>query len=245
MLTARDAIDDRVAGLDAGADDYLVKPFDFKELLARLRALSRRSGVPAARRCCSAADLSLNTASHAVTRAGRADQPDCQGVRPARISGAAPGPRGGPRSHRAARLGRKLRRLHQRHRCLHQAAARQAGCGRRAAADSHAPRRGLHLEARRERWPTMASTARDDAQLCARSSRRCIWRSSRCCSLLFSVFLYGELSRSLTTRLDGRPRLGGRYRGGPLPGRIARDAGRRIDRRARSGQRVESCTATL
>ena len=46
MLTARDAIDDRVEGLDAGADDYLVKPFDFKELLARLRALSRRSGVP-------------------------------------------------------------------------------------------------------------------------------------------------------------------------------------------------------
>ena len=44
MLTARDAVDDRVAGLDAGADDYLVKPFDFKELLARLRALSRRSG---------------------------------------------------------------------------------------------------------------------------------------------------------------------------------------------------------
>ena len=43
MLTARDAIDDRVAGLDAGADDYLVKPFAMKELLARLRALSRRS----------------------------------------------------------------------------------------------------------------------------------------------------------------------------------------------------------
>jgi two-component system response regulator MprA len=44
MLTARDAVDDRVAGLDAGADDYLVKPFALEELLARLRALLRRSG---------------------------------------------------------------------------------------------------------------------------------------------------------------------------------------------------------
>jgi len=71
MLTARDAIDDRVEGLDAGADDYLVKPFDFKELLARLRALSRRSGVPRPE-VMRAADLSLNTVSHAVNRAGRA-----------------------------------------------------------------------------------------------------------------------------------------------------------------------------
>ena len=70
MLTARDAVDDRVSGLDAGADDYLVKPFDFKELLARLRALLRRSASlrpPVAR----VADLTLDTASHAVLRAGR------------------------------------------------------------------------------------------------------------------------------------------------------------------------------
>ena len=45
MLTARDAVDDRVAGLDAGADDYLTKPFSFAELLARLRALVRRGSV--------------------------------------------------------------------------------------------------------------------------------------------------------------------------------------------------------
>lgn len=45
MLTARDTVDDRVVGLDAGADDYLIKPFELKELLARLRALSRRSTV--------------------------------------------------------------------------------------------------------------------------------------------------------------------------------------------------------
>jgi two-component system copper resistance phosphate regulon response regulator CusR len=70
MLTARGAIDDRVEGLDAGADDYLTKPFDFKELLARLRALLRRSGElrPSVARV---ADLTLDTASHAVVRGGR------------------------------------------------------------------------------------------------------------------------------------------------------------------------------
>src|SRR5438093_1244490 len=68
MLTARDAVDDRVAGLDSGADDYLTKPFDFKELLARLRALLRRPEVLRPRVAC-VADLTLDTASHAVTRA--------------------------------------------------------------------------------------------------------------------------------------------------------------------------------
>ncbi|MBZ5724808.1 MAG: response regulator transcription factor [Acidobacteriia bacterium] len=70
MLTARDAVDDRVAGLDSGADDYLAKPFDFKELLARLRALLRRSAGlrPQVARV---ADLLLDTASHAVTRGGK------------------------------------------------------------------------------------------------------------------------------------------------------------------------------
>jgi two-component system copper resistance phosphate regulon response regulator CusR len=70
MLTARDSIDDRVAGLDSGADDYLVKPFDFKELLARLRALSRRSGDPRPE-SLKVADLTVHTASHAVERDGR------------------------------------------------------------------------------------------------------------------------------------------------------------------------------
>jgi len=70
MLTARGAVDDRVEGLNSGADDYLAKPFDFKELLARLRALLRR---PAGLRpqLARVADLTLNTASHAVTRAGK------------------------------------------------------------------------------------------------------------------------------------------------------------------------------
>ena len=70
MLTARDSVDDRVEGLDSGADDYLIKPFDFKELLARLRALSRRSGPPRPE-VLRVADIVINTASHAVTCAGQ------------------------------------------------------------------------------------------------------------------------------------------------------------------------------
>jgi DNA-binding response OmpR family regulator len=70
MLTARDTIDDRVAGLDSGADDYLVKPFAFRELLARVRALLRRDGLskdPLLR----VSDLEVNTVTHEVRRAGR------------------------------------------------------------------------------------------------------------------------------------------------------------------------------
>jgi two-component system, OmpR family, copper resistance phosphate regulon response regulator CusR len=70
MLTARAGVDDRVTGLDSGADDYLAKPFDFKELLARLRALLRRSkGLRP--QVIRVADLVLNTGSHTVTRAAR------------------------------------------------------------------------------------------------------------------------------------------------------------------------------
>jgi DNA-binding response OmpR family regulator len=66
MLTARDAVDDRVTGLDAGADDYLVKPFDLKELLARLRALSRRRTAKTA--TLTVANLSLDTRTRVVMR---------------------------------------------------------------------------------------------------------------------------------------------------------------------------------
>ena len=60
MLTARDAVDDRVEGLDAGADDYLVKPFELDELLARIRALLRRAAPPESKEPLSFADLSLD-----------------------------------------------------------------------------------------------------------------------------------------------------------------------------------------
>ena len=70
MLTARDAIDDRVAGLDAGADDYLVKPFALRELLARLRALLRRTGDGPGE-ALSFADVRLDPAAHEVHRGER------------------------------------------------------------------------------------------------------------------------------------------------------------------------------
>lgn len=67
LLTALGTIDDRVAGLDSGADDYLVKPFDFDELLARIRAMIRR-GSGLADNVISAGDLTLDIAAHTVSR---------------------------------------------------------------------------------------------------------------------------------------------------------------------------------
>lgn len=70
MLTARDAVADRVLGLDSGADDYLVKPFAFEELLARLRALLRRD-APEKQGVLTLGDLVVDPATHRVERAGQ------------------------------------------------------------------------------------------------------------------------------------------------------------------------------
>lgn len=70
ILTAKDAIEDRVTGLDTGADDYLVKPFYFDELLARIRALLRRPGENKGT-TLSIGDLVLDTVTHCITRSGK------------------------------------------------------------------------------------------------------------------------------------------------------------------------------
>jgi len=71
FLTARDSVEDRVKGLEFGADDYLVKPFAFAELLARVRTLLRRGSAPAIDTSLKIADLELDLARRRVTRAGR------------------------------------------------------------------------------------------------------------------------------------------------------------------------------
>src|ERR1700675_1958325 len=72
MLTARDAVDDRIAGLDAGADDYLTKPFHFGELLARVRALTRRPALPMLPERLACGRLVLNTRTHEASVDGHA-----------------------------------------------------------------------------------------------------------------------------------------------------------------------------
>lgn len=71
LLTARDTVEDRVLGLDAGSDDYLVKPFAFEELSARIRALLRRPADALTEQVLQLADLTLDPATHQVQRAGK------------------------------------------------------------------------------------------------------------------------------------------------------------------------------
>ena len=124
MLTARDAVDDRIAGLNAGADDYLVKPFAFGELLARLHALARRppaAPVPV----LVVGDLTLDPATHRVRRGGARARPLGQGAADPR--GVHAPPRRGPDAPAAARgrVGLGLREPLERHRRLRPIAARE------------------------------------------------------------------------------------------------------------------------
>ena len=105
MLTARDAVDSRISGLDSGADDYLIKPFDFGELLARLRAVIRRGRLPLTPAIVTVGALRVDLRARQASRRGLPIKLTSQGVRPARVPGAARRRGRRPRRDRRARLG--------------------------------------------------------------------------------------------------------------------------------------------
>ena len=142
MLTARDAVEDRVAGLDGGADDYLVKPFSFEELLARLRALARR-GAAERPAVLEAGDLRLDPATRRASARRRRDRAVAEGVRAARDAHAPAGRRAVPAPAARARLGRHVREPLERDRRLHPLPAREDRPPVRDRHDRDGPRRRL------------------------------------------------------------------------------------------------------
>src|SRR5476651_928644 len=109
FLTARDAVEDRVHGLELGADDYLVKPFAFSELLARVRSLLRRGSSPPQETSLQLADLRMDLIRRRVERDG-------QGVFPAGTAAAPPGRSTAQVADCLSGVGHELRQRYQHHR---------------------------------------------------------------------------------------------------------------------------------
>ena len=123
MLTARDRVEDRIKGLHDGADDYLIKPFSFLELLARLQALTRRGRTQEPMQL-KIGNLQIDLISRKAYRGGDAHRPHGQGIRAARGAGAAPGRDPLEDRHRRAGVGHEFRQQHQHRRGRDQAPAR-------------------------------------------------------------------------------------------------------------------------
>ena len=225
MLTARDAVEDRVDGLDAGADDYLVKPFALEELLARLRALLRRhenGGGDA----IAYADLSLNPATREVRARRAPDRADQDRVRAARAAAAPPeaGPR--PRADLRGGLGLRLRPDLELARGLHRLPAAQDRGVRRAAPDPHGARR--RLRAARE-----VSLRRRLTLLSALAVALAVIVASVIVYAIVRDQLLGQIDDTLRERAGvanvvvGGQALPSRHPAGPGPRRRRRGHGRR------------------
>ena len=142
MLTARDAVEDRIAGLDTGADDYLTKPFSFAELLARLRALTRRGAVERPS-LLELGSLRLDPRSRQAWRGDTEIELFDKGIRAARDAHAPAGAGRLALRPARARLGLQLREPLERHRRLHPLPAGEDRPAVRAAVNRDGSRRGL------------------------------------------------------------------------------------------------------
>ena len=230
MLTARDAVEDRVEGLDTGADDYLVKPFSFAELLARLRALVRRAPGRAAA-LLEVGDLRLDPAAHRAWRGDDRARAVGEGVRAARALHAA-GRRGAlARAAPRRRLGHGLREPLERRRRLRPLPAREDRPAVRPPLARDGARRRLPAAGRRRREP-----AADPGPADARRSRS-RWRS---CSRAIGAFVYVRVGQALLD--DRRPdaaRSGGRGGGTPR----GEDGGRCSTATRAAAERSRRCSA--
>ncbi len=155
FLTAKDSLDDRIAGLTAGGDDYVTKPFSLEEVVARLRGLIRRSTLTLAQAkdpVLTVGDLTLDEDSYEVARAGTPDRADRDRVRAAALPHAQSAPRAVEGADPRPRVVVRLRRQGVGRRALHLVPA-QEDRRRPRADDPHGARCGLHAEGRRMTHP--------------------------------------------------------------------------------------------
>ena len=148
FLTARGGVDDRVKGLELGADDYLVKPFAFSELLARVRTLLRRGSAPSQPDRIQVADLVLDLARRRATRAGQRINLTSKEFALLELLARR---QGGPStvSDRVAGMGHEFRQRQQRHRCSHPPSTREDRRCVQSEAHPHRAWNGIHARCAR------------------------------------------------------------------------------------------------
>ena len=145
FLTARDSVRDRVKGLELGADDYLVKPFAFPELLARVRSVLRRAPQQQPEHL-RIEDLELDTGAAQGNALGRSAEPHAKGIPSACASGSLKRRRGVARRNCRTRLGRRIHDRHERRRCSCTPVALESGRPVQDEADPHDSRRRLRSQ---------------------------------------------------------------------------------------------------